>query len=244
MAAGLALVTARVAVAQPVRTLAQCNGQRITDITVETRPPSYGGLFARSPWLGRLASSLHTTTVPRLVGSLILLRKGEPCSALLRRETERLLRAQPYLADAALTIYADGPDAVRVEVVTIDEPAVIGSVGVSGKGLLLHTLKAGSANVRGLGVSAQAGWKDGGFYRDTWQARYSNFQLFAAPVQMHVTAVRRDLGYDATGEVTYPFFTDLQSRAWRVAGGASEILVPFRSPGREPVSLGVRRQFL
>ena len=244
MAAGLALVAARVAVAQQPQTLAQCNGQRITEITVQTRPPSYGGLFARSPWLGRLASSLHTTTVPRLVESLILLRKGEPCSALLRRETERLLRAQPYLADAALTIYADGPDAVRVEVVTIDEPAVIGSVGVSGKGLLLHTLKAGSANVRGLGVSAQAGWKDGGFYRDTWQARYSNFQLFSAPVQMHVTAVRRDLGYDAKGEVTYPFFTDLQSRAWRVAGGASEILVPFRSPGREPVSLGVRRQFL
>ena len=129
MAAGLALVTARVAVAQPVRTLAQCTGQRITEITVETRPPSYGGLFARSPLLGRLASSLHTTTVPRLVESLVLLRKGDPCSALLRRETERLLRAQPYLADAALTIYADGPDAVRVEVVTDYDVSPNASVG-------------------------------------------------------------------------------------------------------------------
>lgn len=42
----------------------------------------------------------------------------------------------------------------------------------------------------------------------------------------------------------YPFFTDLQPRAWRVAGGASEVLIPFRSPGVERVSLGVRRQFL
>ncbi len=175
--------------------------------------------------------------------NLILLRKGEPCSGLLRRETERLLRAQPFLADASLTIYSDGPAAVRVEVVTIDEPSVIGSVGVS-KEPLLRSVKAGSANLRGLGVSAQAGWKDGGFYRDTWQARYANYQLFSAPVQMHLTAIRRDLGYDATGEVTYPFFTDLQPRAWRVAGGASEILVPFRSPGAERVSLGVRRQFV
>jgi hypothetical protein len=233
MAAWLALAGVRVAIAQQPLTLAQCNGQVVTDITVQTRPPSYGGLFARSPWLGRLATSLHTTTAPRVVENLMLLHKGEPCSGLLRRETERLLRAQPFLADATLTIYADGPNAVRVEVVTIDEPAVIGSVGVSGKDPMLRALKVGSANVRGLGVSAQAGWKDGGFYRDMWQARYANFQLFKAPIQMHLTAIRRDLGYDAIGAVTYPFFTDLQPRAWRVAGGASEVLVPFRSPGKE-----------
>lgn len=221
-----------------------CNGQLITDVAVITQPPSYGGLFSRSPALGRIAMSLHSTTAPRLVENLVLLKRGTRCSNLLRRETERLLRAQPFLAEATVTPYTDGPNAVRVQVVTVDEPAVLGSIGVSSKDPVLRALKAGSANVRGLGVSALAGWKDGGFYRDTWQARYSNFQLFSAPVQMHLTAIRRDHGYDATGEVTYPFFTDLQPRAWRVAGGASEILVPFRSPGREPASLGVRRQFV
>lgn len=211
---------------------------------VRTLPPSYGGLFARSPALGRVATSLHATTAPQLVENLILLRKGEPCSGLLRRETERLLLAQPYLADATVTAYQVGRDSVRLEVVTIDEPSVIGSIGVSGQAPWLRALKVGSANVRGLGVSALAGWKDGGFYRDTWQARYANYQLFSAPVQMHLTAIRRDHGYDATGQVTYPFFSDLQPRAWRVAGGGSEVLVPFRSPGREPASLGVRQRFL
>lgn len=213
-------------------------------MVVQTLPPSYGGLFSRSPLLHRLATTLHTTTLPRLVENLVLLRKGEPCSILLRRETERLLRAQPYIADASVTAYADGPDAVRVEVVTIDEPAVLGSIGVSGGDPLLRALSAGSANLRGRGVSALAGWKDGGYYRDTWQARYSNFQLFSAPVQMHLTAIRRNHGYDATGLVVYPFFTDLQPRAWRVAGGASEDLVPFRAPGQAPISLGIRRQFM
>ena len=230
--------------AQQQPTLTACNGQLITDIAVITHPPSYGGLFSRSPALGRVATSLHSTTAPRLVQNLVLLKRGERCSNLLRRETERLLRAQPYLAEATVSVYTHGPDAVRVQVVTVDEPAVLGSIGVSNKDPLLRALKVGSANVRGLGVSALAGWKDGGFYRDTWQARYSNFQLFSAPVQMHLTAIRRDHGYDATGEVLYPFFTDLQPRAWRIAGGASEILVPFRSPGREPASLGVRRQFV
>jgi hypothetical protein len=223
--------------------LVTCSGQRISEIEVRTLPPSYGGVIAQTPWLNRLVTSLHTTTAPRLVENLLLLRRGEPCSFLLRHETERLLRAQPYLADATVTAYADGPDAVRIEVVTIDEPAVLGSVGVSNKDPMLRALRAGSANIRGLGISAFAGWKDGGVYRDTWQARYSNFQLFSAPVQMHLNGIRSDHGYDATGQVTYPFFTDLQRYAWRVAGGLSEILVPFESPDREKVSLGVERQF-
>lgn len=223
--------------------LASCNGQRIAEITVHTLPPSYGGLISRTPWLNRIATSLHSTTDTRLVENLLLLKKGEPCSFLLTHETERLLRAQPYLADATVTPYTVGSDSVRIEVVTIDEPAVLGSVGISTKDPLLRALKAGSANIRGLGVSALAGWKDGGVYRDTWQVRYSNFQLFSAPVQMHLTGIRRDHGYDATGQVSYPFFTDLQPRAWRVAGGASEILVPFRFPGKDVVSLGVQRHF-
>ena len=79
--------------------------------------------------------------------------------------------------------------------------AVIGSIGVSSNSPVLRGLRAGSTNLRGLGISAAAGWKDGGFYRDTWQARYSNFQLFSEPLQMHLTAIRRDHGYEATAQL-------------------------------------------
>src|SRR5512139_556805 len=121
MAAGAWLATAgaRASAAQEPRTQAPCNGQRISEVVVQTLPPSYGGLFSRTPWLRGLATTLHTTTAPRLIENLVLLHAGETCSILLRRETERLLRAQPFLADASVTAYPDGPDAVRVEVVTI-----------------------------------------------------------------------------------------------------------------------------
>ena len=240
--AGITLVIARPADSSAQRTQAPCNGQRITEIVVQTLPPSYGGLFSWSPTLGRVARSFHMVTEPRVVENLLLMRRGDLCTPFLRRETERLLRAQPYLADATVTAYPDD-GGVQVEVVTIDEPSVIGSVGVSSNDPVLRALKAGTSNLGGKGVSAAAGWKDGGIYRDIWQARYSNFQLFSAPVQMHLTAIRRDHGYETTGQVTYPFFTDLQPRAWRVAGGATEDLIPFRGDGREPTSLGVRRQF-
>ena len=228
---------------QEPRTQAQCNGQRITEVVVTTLPPSYGGVFARSSTLNRLVNTLHATTLQRVVQNLVLLHAGERCTILLRGETERLLRAQPFLADASVTAYPDGPNAVRVEVVTIDETSLIGSIGVSAKDPWLHALRLGNSNIGGLGVSALAGWRDGGFYRDTWQTQYANYQLFSSPVQMHLRAVRRDHGYDGTALVAYPFFSDLQRRAWRVAGGASEDLIPFRSEGQAPVSLGVLRRF-
>jgi hypothetical protein len=225
------------------RTQSQCNGQMITDVVVHTLPPTYGGVFSQTPWLNRLATTLHMTTAARVVENLVLLRKGEECSILLRRETERLLRAQPFLADASVTAYPDGPGSVRVEVITIDEPSLMGSIGVSSNTPYLNSLKAGNSNIGGRGVSALAGWEDGGFYRDTWQAEYSNVQLFSKPVQMHLRGIRRDHGYDLTGLVTYPFFTDLQRYAWRAGGGSSEDLIPFRSEGRDAVSLGVQRDF-
>jgi hypothetical protein len=226
------------------RTQVPCNGKAIADVSVLSLPPSYGGVISETPWMNRLATSLHMTTEPRVVESLVLLKKGEACSALLRLETERLLRGQPYLADASVTAYAVGADSVRVEVVTIDEPAVLGSVGVKSGNPFLRAFQFGNANIRGRGVSALAGWRDGGFYRDTWLLRYSNFQLFSAPVQMHLTAIRPEHGFDVAGQVTYPFFMDIQPRAWRVAGGASIIRVPFQFSGQMPVSLGVRRQFV
>ena len=237
----------RVSVAQNAalaRVLTACNGQTITDIVVQPLPPSYGGVISRTPWMNSVAMTLHMTTHPRVIENLILLKKGEPCSILLRFETERLLRAQPFLADATITAYETGRDSVRIEVVTIDEPAVLGSLGVQNGDPLLRALQFGNGNLRGRGVSTLAGWRDGGFYRDTWQLRYSNFQLFSKPVQMHLTGIRRDHGYDAMGQVTFPFFTDVQDIAWRVAGGANEILVPFRFADQRTVSLGARRQFV
>ena len=91
-----------------------------------------------------LATAVHSTTQPRIVENLVMLRVGERCNILLRRETERLLRAQPYLAEASVAAFADGADGVRVEVVTVDEPSMRGSVGVSSATPWLRALSAGN----------------------------------------------------------------------------------------------------
>jgi hypothetical protein len=236
--------TAATAAAQVPRTQVQCNGQRITDVVIRSQAPSYGGLFERSMLLGRLVTSMHVATAPAVIERLVLLRRGERCSILLRQETERILRAQPFLADAYVTAYADGLDGVRVEVVTVDEHAVVASIGLGGDPPWLKSLSFGNANLQGRAIYLSGGWRDGGHYRDSYMLSYANYQMFGDPWRMRFEAARREHGYQLLTDVAYPFFTDLQPRAWRVAAGVSDHLVTFRSPDRERVSLGLQRQYL
>jgi len=160
--------------AQVPRTQVQCNGQIITEVLVRSHAPTYGGLFERSPLLGRLAGAMHVATAPSVIEEFVLLKRGERCSILLRRETERILRAQPFLADASVTAFPDGVDGVRVEVVTIDEPSVVAGIGLTTVSPYVRSLTAGNANIGGRGVYFSGGWRYGGHYRDAWLLEYAN----------------------------------------------------------------------
>lgn len=237
------MVTVGPAQAQVPRTQTQCNGQVITEVVIRSQGPSYGGLFSWSPFLGRLVTSMHRVTAPEVIDHFVLLKRGERCSILLRRETERLLRAQPFLADAFVTAYADGVDAVRVEVVTIDEPSAVASLSLMDQSPYLRALTLGNANLRGKGVYVAGGWREGFAYRDSYMLNYANYQLFNRPWRMEFDAARREHGYEVLSGVAHPFLSDLQPRAWRVSGGVSDELIPFRSPDRKGLALGLRRQF-
>ncbi|HSA55777.1 MAG TPA: BamA/TamA family outer membrane protein [Gemmatimonadaceae bacterium] len=232
------------ALAQVPRTQVQCNGQIITEVLVRSHAPTYGGLFERSPILGRLAGAMHVATAPSVIEEFVLLRRGERCSILLRRETERILRAQPFLADASVTAFADGMDGVRVEVVTSDEPSVVAGIGLTTVLPYVRSLTLGNANVGGRGVYVSGGWRHGGHYRDSWLAEYANYQLFGEPWRMRIDAARQEHGYYLSTTVGYPFFSDVQPRAWRVAAGVSDQLIPFRSPELGRVALGLRREYV
>ena len=131
------------------RTQVRCAGQIITDITIRAEAPEYGGLFARLQAIQRAVEGLHTTTAPEVVRNFVLLQRGQPCSPLQRYETERILRAQPFLAQADVTAYSDGADGVRIEVVTVDEPSLVAVVGVRTRAPPVHrlTLEIGRAHV-------------------------------------------------------------------------------------------------
>ena len=191
-----------------------------------------------------MLSRLHTTTAPSVIRSFVLLKPGDRCSALRRSESERILRAMPFIAEASVTAYADG-DAVRIEVLTVDEPSYVADAGLRGGSPFLTRLTLGSGNLRGNAIYTSLQWRDGGFYRDALALRYSNFQLWGKPYQLHLNAARRELGTDLETEVSSPFLTDFQRYGWRATGGFSDEFVRFhRGAGVVAPALGVQRQFM
>jgi hypothetical protein len=71
-------------------------------------------------FLFRAANRLHIQTRPEVIRRALLFRSGEPVSLTRIEETERLLRANPYLYDVSLRAVPAGDGVVDVEVVTRD----------------------------------------------------------------------------------------------------------------------------
>ncbi len=220
----------------------RCDGEIVTDIVVRAQGPSFGGIVSRVEWLAGVIRALHVPTDPDVVRRFLVLERGKPCSTLLLEESERILRAQPFLAEATVRAYV-AAEGVRVEVVTVDEVSTVAAVRLQGGSPFVSALKLGSANVHGRGMYAIGEWRQGGAYRDVWGARLTDYQLFGRSYQLGLRGYRRRVGGEWAGDLSRPFITDLQRTAWRVMGGESHDYVVIGRPVGLPASVPVRRVY-
>src|SRR5688572_29691823 len=137
--------------------------------------------------VGRVGQALHVTTRPGIIRRYILLDENQPCTELRRSESERLLRAQPFLADAQVTAVPDG-DGVRIEVETIDELSIIVGGGIQGQAPMVNAVRLGEGNLMGEGIFVSGEWRDGGAYRDEISGRIVDYQLFGRPYHAEALA--------------------------------------------------------
>jgi hypothetical protein len=240
-----ALVATFVAVplaAQPVVGTTSCDGLVVSDVSIDTRPPDLSGFTRRWRAL-EVMNDLHVTSKPAMIRRFLLLQLGDECTELRRAESERILRAQPFLSDATVVAVPDGVGGVRLHVITIDEFSVLGAAGARSESPFVSRLKAGDGNFLGEGVYLSAEWKDGLFYRDTYAARVTDYQLFGRPYQLTVEGARRSLGEEWTAEASHPFLTDLQRTAWRVSGGESHGYFSFLRERVQGPALEFRRNY-
>jgi hypothetical protein len=75
---------------------------------------------AENNWLFRLANSLHVGTRPEVIRRSILFKSGDPVSARVIEESERLLHANRFLYEAAIRPGAVHDGVVDVDVITRD----------------------------------------------------------------------------------------------------------------------------
>jgi hypothetical protein len=211
----------------------------VRGIDVESRAPTVAGV-SRVPLVNRVARSIHVTTRDDVIRNFLLLKVGDACTELRRAESERILRAQSFLADASV-IALPVDSGVLIRVRTVDEISIVFATAINSRGV--RALRVGNSNIDGTSTYLAGSWREGGAYRDAYGARFAHQQILGRPYSVDFDAERRFLGERWQAEATHPFFTDLQRIAWRVRVGSSNEYIEFPTDSSLNRALAVERQF-
>ena len=224
-----------------------CKGERISRIDVESSPPfriNGNNVLQRA---GRFAATQHVTTKDWIIRRYLALQEGDVCTELRRGESERILRAQPFIADATVLAYADGNGGIVLNVTTVDEISLIVGLGVTSKAPRFRSMRLGEGNLMGRALHTEAAWKTGYGFRDEYEAKVVDYQFMGRPYQARLEGGRRQLGSDWAMETSHPFLTDLQRISWRTTAGNTTGYFEFRRPNTtsdtSPVALRIERSY-
>jgi hypothetical protein len=220
-----------------------CKGERISRIDIDANPPFR--ITGNSMWqrAGRFAARQHVTTKESVIRRYLALQLGDACTEVRRAESERILRAQPFIADASVLAYADGNGGVILGITTVDEVSLITGAGITAAKPHFRSLLLGEDNLLGSAIHAEASWKNGVGFRDIYAGKVVDYQFLGRPYQFRVEGSRRELGSDWATEASHPFLTDLQRISWRTTAGNSNAFFYFRRPDALRAALRVQRSY-
>ncbi len=210
-----------------------CQGRRITLIAIHPHPPIFftpsndPAVAARV----RRLNALHATTRRGVIRRFLAFRVGDVCTEVRRLESERLLRAQPFLDRVRIVAARDGPNGVRLEVVTIDALAAHFGISFENRPPVINLLALGNGNLFGSAVRVDGLWSFEEGYRDEFSGQITDYQFLGHPWVADVRANLAHVGQQIDGSVSHPYFTNLQRMAWRIAGGNLQNYFQFVRPG-------------
>lgn len=183
---------------------------------------------------------LGAPTRAEAINPYLQLHDGGACTERRRAESERLLRALPYIADATVKVFDEADGRVRVEVETIDDIRPIIGAGV--RDSKPSNLEIGSNNIGGAGYLAAVRWRDGRAFRDGLGVRMADYRLLNGPNVAQLSLERTPLGSFSLFSVGRPFFSDLQHAAGYVGYFKDDGYMSFVRPVGDPLSLRASRE--
>jgi hypothetical protein len=219
-----------------------CVGQRIDSIAIDAQAPTVTGL-RRVPVLGNIVRETHVITRGDVIRGYLLLRVGDRCERLRLAESERLLRAQPFLADASIEVIPNRRAGVTLVVQTIDEASLIFGGSLSNETPQVRGVKVGNSNLAGLGIAASIAWRHEPAFDDRLHVGVADYQFGGQPYVFSVSSLRDALGRDERAQMTLPFRTDLQRLAWRALIGESRGHAQFTQRDSGRLTLGFAREY-
>jgi Omp85 superfamily domain len=228
------------AVANPVLG-PRCNGEIISMVIVTRQEPV---MVERSAGWARPFLRFALAGAPTRVSAVapfLLVKQGEACTETLLTESERVLRAQPYLADARAVVTPDANGTVSVSFSTVDDIRPIVGLGV--KNNSPTRIKLGSGNVAGSGMATSLQWQQGFAFRDGWSFRFADYHVLGRPYLFDSQLERSPLGEIVSGSLSQPLYSQIQKFAWSASFAHVDRYQTFiRGENVDPLSLGVARQ--
>ena len=225
----------------PAGRVVPCDGAIVSAIEFTAHDPSFLEVPRGLRWLAGGIGLLHTPSRPGTVDAFLLLDVGGPCTEVARAESERILRVQPFLADATVRAVPDGSGRVRIEVETVDEIPVV--FGMRFRDLTPSAVRFGNDNVDGQGLSLAGRVERGFAYRTGVGFEAAASQVLGRPYQIELRAERAPLESELSLGFGHPFFTDLQRAAWHMGVRNENRFASFLPPEGPELSLRVRRTF-
>lgn len=165
-------------------------------------------LNPRFDWAYRLANGLHVRTREGVIRRELTFREGDCYDPEALRESERVLRASAFLAEAEISPVERADGTVDVVVSTRDEWSTrVEPQLESGGTLALSGIELRENNLLGTGTRVSAFYLDS---RELGETRVYGFgvatpQLFGTRLDAEVSAGRTPVGNYLTQSLLYPF---------------------------------------
>jgi hypothetical protein len=216
-----------------------CHGETVTAIEFNSHPP--GSALVANAWkeVSGMAGMHHVPTRPEVLNAYLLVAVGKPCTELDRTESERLLRAQRFIASASVQAVPTGPRQVKIVVETVDDLGLI--VGGSVQGASVKSLQLGTENLDGRGLTVEVSGQRGFGYRTGFGGDVVQYGAFGRPFTLAVGGEVDPQGDALRFEFAKPFLTDLQPNGFHIGMDEETGYYDLRRPIGDDVFLNVRR---
>ena len=192
-----------------------CDGRPIRAIRIDSRDIFSSDDSLIPGFVRGLGNALHRRTREAIVSLDLLFRVGDACDPRRLRETERLLRARPYLRSAQVIAVPTGDGGVAVVVETRDDISLEGRMRLgSDGGYLLRHLALGEENVLGRGMAVRADYDNEG-RRPTLYADLLDPHLLDQRLELELEGGRSVVGPVGEETIRRAFESDFDRVAWR-----------------------------
>jgi hypothetical protein len=167
----------------------------------------YSNDEAKHGFFYRTADRLHVETRRAVVAQFLLFHEGDVFSAARLAETERNLRALPFLKSATVAAGAPHDGVVDVTVITQDAWSIAPETSAGNRGGA-STIGASisETNLLGWGKELSIGW-DKGVDRTRLALEYNDRAFFAPYWNAHFAYSHNSDGYDHRFNVRRPFYS-------------------------------------